>query len=389
MAETGKKPTILFMGRIFQVPWGGVRVMAEELLRAAAPHCKREGRTIEVLVPEKGIMPPFNGPIVEVVLPKFAKSRILWDHWTVSNYANSKLNSVLYNIKLVLPERLRIPGFTTFHDLMYFPQPDKYDWQEYLWTDSLYMRMMVGRTVRKGTLIHTVSKYTAQDARELFPQASPDQFRPIHHGVNPEKWSLDEDATEDLTLWGSLKKRGVREPFVFYCGGLSRRKNVGVLLEAFERFKKRFPSHQLVLAGGDKPTNADSEVMDKLARGSKDILQLGVVSEQELARLYQHADFFVFPSLYEGFGLPLLEAQVAGCPVICADATSLPEVVGRSALLFDPKSVDQLLERMLEVQKLSVRKKLIHFGRENARRFPWDQSARGWLALADEVAGRG
>ena len=118
-------------------------------------------------------------------------------------------------------------------------------------------------------------------------------------------------------------------------------------------------------------------------------LRLGTVSPRELALLYQEADFFVFPSLYEGFGLPVLEAQAARCPVICSSATSLPEVAGNSALMFDPRSPRQLLDRMEQLTNEEERKRLVRLGEENIRRFDWTQTARKWLALADEVYERG
>lgn len=379
-------PRILFMGRIFEVPWGGVREMAGSLLRAAAPICAGQRRTIEVLVPRAGMLPIEHPNLKEIVLPRFGGNRILWDHWTVPNYANRQRDAVLHNIKLVLPERLRIPGFTSIHDLMYFPQPGKYHWREYLWADSLYMRLMVRRTVRRAPLTHVDSEYTARDAVELFPGAAPDRFRVIHLGIDAARWSFRWTA-EDEKLWEGLKRRGLAERFVFYSGGLSRRKNLPVLAHAFRVFQRRHPEYQLVLTGGAKPTVADPRLKRALYMiPTGKLLRLGTVSERELALLYQRAAFFVFPSLYEGFGLPPLEAQAAGCPVICSNATALPEVVGDSALTFDPRSPAQLLEHMEQLTNKDERRRLVRAGRQNTRRFSWEKTARQWLALADEVA---
>ncbi|MCC6547402.1 glycosyltransferase family 4 protein [Candidatus Sumerlaeota bacterium] len=380
MESTAQSPTILFMGRIFDVPWGGVREMAVGLLRAAAPLCEAEGRRIEVLVSRRGICPVTSPAIREVVLPKLSWNRALWDHVTVSNYANTRRNAVLFNVKLVLPERLQIPGFTVIHDLMYFPQPAKYNWREYLLMDTLYMRWGVRRTVRRAPFTYVVSEATARDARELFPEVPAERFIPIHHGVDVERWGI-----RDEKAWKRMAGIGVREPFVFYSGGLSRRKNVAVLARAFARFLAKHPDYQLVITGGAKPTTRDHQLrraLNMIPPGK--IIRTGEVDDAELAALYQHAAFFVFPSLYEGFGLPPLEAQAAGCPVICSDATSLPEVVGDSALLFNPKS-RALLSCMESLTHEPMRRELIAKGGRNVQRFRWESTARKWLALADRV----
>lgn len=380
------KPHILFMGRIFEDAWGGVREMAESLLRAAAPICEAEGRTIEVLVPRAAMCPVEAPAIREVVLPRHGGNRILWDHGTVPGYANGARDAVLYNIKLVLPERLRIPGFSTIHDLMYFPQPGKYRWREYFLGDSLYMRLAVSRTVRRAPLVHTVSEYTAEDARDLFPRADPAMFRTIHHGVDHARFAPGPWSDEDRQTWAYYEAKGVRGPFVFYSGSFSRRKNVGVLAAAFERFHRAHPEYRLVLTGGNAPVVEDPRLrraLRRIPRGA--VVRLGEVSARGLGLLYQRAAFYVFPSLYEGFGMPPLEAQAAGCPVICSNATSLPEVVGESALTFDPRSGRALHDCMERLHHEGERERFRTLGTANAARFTWDAAARSWLALADET----
>ncbi len=384
---TTAPPTILFMGRIFEVPWGGVREMAESLLKAAAPIAHEQGREIQVLVPREGLCPVQAPTIREVVLPRFGTNRILWDHWTVSNYANTQTNAVLYNVKLVLPERLKIPGFTTIHDLMYFPQPEKYDWREYLLGDSIYMRAMVRRTVRRAPLTHTDSINTADDARALFPNVPPDRFRPVHIAIEHERYTPGVTLEDDAQLWRDIESKGLKRPYVLHTGGLSRRKNIVVLAKAFAKFHNSHPDYQLVVTGGSKPTVNDPELesaLSSLPEGS--FVKLGLVSPRALVLLYQRAEFFVFPSLYEGFGLPPLEAQAAGCPVICSNSSSLPEVMNDSALMFDPTSTEQLANHMNSMTEPELRATLIENGLKNAATFTWNKTANEWLSLCDEVA---
>jgi len=379
-------PRILFMGRIFEVPWGGVREVAESLLRAAAPLCEQSGRRIDVLVPRSGLCPIESPAITEHVLPSFGRNRILWDHWTVRRHANRQRDALLYNIKLVLPEGLRIPGFTTLHDLMYFPQPAKYDWREYLLLDSLYMRLLVPRTVRRAPYIHTDSDHTAADARELFPRLPPDRFRTIHLAVDHRRFHPSPPGEALPGKWNSLAARGLRQPYILYTGGLSRRKNILTLLRAFREFVHRHPEYQLAITGGEKPTVRQPGLDEALATiPPANLVRLGAIPAGQLPVLYQHAEFFVFPSLYEGFGLPPLEAQAAGCPVICSNATSLPEVVGDSALTFDPRSPEQLLAAMERMTAGETREEYRQLGIRNAARFTWERTAREWLQIADDV----
>ncbi len=378
-------PDILFMGRIFEVPWGGVREMADALLAAAAPQAEEQGRRIQVLVPRAGLCPVRHPAVVEVPLPRFRSSRLLWDHWTVARAANRwPRPAVLYNIKLVLPLGLRIPGFTTLHDLMYFPQPEKYDWREYHLLDSLYMRRMVPRTVRRAALTHCVSEATARDARALFPDVAPGRFRVIHHGIDAGRFASKE--TGDREAWAALEARGVRQPYVLYTGGLSRRKNVRVLAYAMARLVRERPELQLVLTGGSKPTTGDPRLRRALHMiPPGNLVRLGTVDSRSLRLLYQRAAVYAFPSLYEGFGFPPLEAQAAGCPVVSSGETSLAEVVGDSALVFDARSAKDCLGKLREALDPGRREELIGRGRANVARFRWEETAREWLELADEV----
>ncbi len=378
------------MGRIFSDDqFGGVRSMAENLLKAAAPICEEREQRIEVFVPVKGTSPVRTAYIKEVHLkPPFA-SRIAWDHWTIPRHANRRRNVVVYNTKLVLPLGLKKPGVITLHDLMYFPQPGKYDWNEYQKLDSIYMQKMVPRSVKKASMVHTVSEYTKRDALNLFPDVDELKYKCIPHGIDAESFSPREWGREEYVLWEFLRARGVREPFVFHSGTLSRRKNVKVLAQAFAQFLKEYPDFQLVLTGSNQHVNEDQELsrsLNMIPPGK--VVRLGSVSDYALKLLYQRASFFVFPSLYEGFGLPPLEAQASHCPVICSNATSLPEVVGNSALLFDPASVKDLLDKMRLMQRPETRDQYRQLGVENVRSRTWNKTAKEFLDLVDEVAAR-
>ncbi len=364
--------------------------MAESLLRAAARIAEAQGRRIEVLTPRAGICPVMSSAIVEVPLARFSSNIFLCDHFTVPHYANSKSRVVLYNIKLVLPEFLRQPGFTTFHDLMYYPQPSKYNWREYLFFDSLYMRIFVRRTVKRAHMVHVDSNHTQKDALDLFPFRKESFFRCIHPGVDKERFCHRRTENGDVPIWDSLLERGVRSNYILYTGGLSKRKNLKPLLKAFREFFASQPEFQLVITGGAKPTLLDPEVqfmMENMPPGS--FVRLGTVGNRELELLYQQAWAYVFPSLYEGFGLPVLEAQASGIPVICSNATSLPEVARSAAQLFPPESSEELLNCLKALLNEETRQEWIVKGKGNVEDFSWEKTAERWLELSDEVYEKG
>lgn len=185
--------------------------------------------------------------------------------------------------------------------------------------------------------------------------------------------------------WESVRARhALRRPYIVAFGGPSRHKNLRRLVLAFKLIADRVP-HELLLLG---QISADTEaaVLADDFRGRGRIRRTGYVSSGEVLPLLSHADLFVMPSLYEGFGLPVLEAQVAGAPVACSRAGSLPEVAGDGAAYFDPLSLDDIAGVVHScLRDPSMRTALVERGRENARRFSWSSTARSTLQVYEDV----
>lgn len=178
-----------------------------------------------------------------------------------------------------------------------------------------------------------------------------------------------------------LTRVGATPPYLLYVGALHPRKNLPRVLEAFARVRDEAPEARLVVVG--PPSWGASDVLKQvLARTGDGVTFTGFVSDADLQALYQGAHALVFPSLYEGFGLPPLEAMGHGTPVITSNVSSLPEVVGDAALLVDPLSVDAIADAMRRVLgDAELRADLARRGRERSRVFSWEATARGTLEV--------
>jgi len=180
-------------------------------------------------------------------------------------------------------------------------------------------------------------------------------------------------------------KYGISSPYILYVGTLEPRKNVPALLEAYAKIKKKIP-HKLVIVGkkGWKYKKI-FETIDRL-RLNDDVLFTGYVLNEDLPALYNGADLFVYPSFYEGFGLPPLEAMQCGCPVITSNTSSLPEVVGNGGIMVNPNNISELSKHMEMVLKnKNLRQKLIKSGLKQAKKFSWEKCARETLKVYEEV----
>ncbi len=175
------------------------------------------------------------------------------------------------------------------------------------------------------------------------------------------------------------EKYGLPAQFVLYTGSLSPRKNLVRLLQAFAQLRGKVP-HKLALTGSKSwKDRSVYEMMDTLKLRDR-IVQLGYVEEEDMPALYTLADAYAYPSLYEGFGLPVLEAMQCGCPVVASDVSSVPEVAGEAAILVDPHDVDAISNAIHTVlTDTPTREKLVASGLGRAEMFSWRRCAETML----------
>ncbi len=267
----------------------------------------------------------------------------------------------------------------TVHGLEYEFSPQSYGFWE-----RLYMRWSIRYSVRAAACVIAVSENTKRDLIRLY--AVPEEkIQVIYEGVSLPNYesSLNVLNSKFIGLDIQSKFKIPNSKFFLFVGRLETRKNIIRIIEAFEQFKKKTGlAYTLVLAG--KPGYGWRAISDMLqvTRYKQDIILPGYVTEEEKWELLKNAEAFLFPSLYEGFGLPVIEAQSVGTPVITSNTSSLPEVAGRGAILIDPTSVPALAEAMERiVRDQKKRADIIEKATRNADRFSWAQCARGFVDL--------
>ncbi len=261
--------------------------------------------------------------------------------------------------------KTRVPRIITIPDLSFIHHPQFFSRRQNLWHRLQNIRQQAERS----SAVVTVSEFSKSDLAGVF-KIPENKIRVIYPGIS------------DIFRRQTSSSGG--RPTILYLGTIEPRKNIPLLIRAFNLLKSsaRFRDWQLAIAG--RLGWLYDEVL-RLAEASphkEDIVFRGAVPSAERVDLYNSARMFVFPSFFEGFGFPPIEAQACGCPVIAANRTSLPEVLGESALYVDPWKVADLAEKMTQLAENSVlRDSLVSRGLLNAERFRWQKSAESTLEL--------
>ena len=289
---------------------------------------------------------------------------------------------LLHSPHYVLPLLCRRRSIVTIHDCIHLLFP------EYLPSRMAprYARAMMGSAIKRSDLVLTVSEASRRDILDFYPWASPDRVEVVPNAI--DEAILEDPGEEEMER--VRERYQIRGRFVLYAGNIKPHKNLERLIAAFGRLKER-PGHEdvkLLIIGDEINKYAGLRRSVEAAGVRQDVRFFGFVPLRTLSALYRLASAFAFPSLYEGFGLPPLEAMACGTPVVTSRLSSLPEVVGDAALLVDPYSVDEIadaLERVLGDDAL--RADLVARGRERVSHFSWDRSVRAIHASYMKVLG--
>lgn len=272
------------------------------------------------------------------------------------------------------PRFSAIPTIVSVMDLSYLHYPETFKkndlYQLTKWTEY---------SVRQAKKVITISNSSKNDIIKYY-KVDEDKVRVVYLGL--KNLSMNESEKD-------LKEFGVNKKFILFVGTLQPRKNITRLIGAFSKLPEDLKdNYQLVVIG--KKGWLYEDILNAPAKYGviNDVLFLDYVSDEDLPLFYKRADVFVLPSLYEGFGLPILEAMRYACPVITSNVSSLPEAGGDAALYIDPENVENIeqeIEKVLTDKKL--REQMIEKGLSHYKKFTWEKSAKEVLHVIEEVAG--
>ena len=277
--------------------------------------------------------------------------------------------SPYYNIPLFLSGR---PLVVTIHDVCHIALPELMGGP----ARRAYAKWLLGEAHRRARRVLFDSEFTRREAGRLLGNHAT-KTTVVHLAVDDD-WSRARDE---------FPRPPIPQPYFVYVGNLKRHKNIPLLLRAFARIRDRIP-HRLVLIGRRHGLRADPAIPVELSRLGDRVIVAGEVTRASVRQYVAHAEALVTTSLYEGFGLPPLEAMAAGCPCIVSSAGSLPEVCGDAALYCDPHDESSVADRLLEVaQDSALRAGLIARGRARAAQFNWNRSVAATVEALEGALG--
>lgn len=298
--------------------------------------------------------------------------RIAWEQSALA--AASRELDLLHGMAFATPLAAACPTVVTVHDLSFLRFP-----QAFRRANRVYLSALTRISTRNATRVIAGSESTRRDVMELC-HVPPERVVTVPYGVSEAFTPAEQSEAAEFR-----RRKGLPEQFILFLGTLEPRKNIGRLIEAYAALRTRggaSATPKLVIAGG-KGWHYESLFAQVANLGlSEAVIFPGYVPGDELAWWYRSASIFVFPSLFEGFGLPVLEALACGTPTITSNVSSLPEVAGDAALLVDPHDTEALVDAMMRLlREPELRARLSEAGVSQAKQFPWSRTAAETAAV--------
>lgn len=289
------------------------------------------------------------------------------------------LSALFFPSHLDAPSGLPVPTVVTAHDMIQRALMERH---YSTWKHRFHVKKQID-VLRQAKRIIAVSAHTKSDVVR-YTGVPPEKVVVIYNGVDPAFRVIDDPDRSPVN------GRPLPERFVLNVGGIDWRKNIELLFDSFRRLVDRHPDLSLVMTGAIEHDPRYAEFLGEMARrGLADrVVPVGFVSTDDLVRLYNLAEVFFYPSVYEGFGLPVAEAMACGTPVISTNRSSIPEVGGDAAILLDPDEPERFTQALCDVvSDAPLREDLAARGIERAKRFSWDIAAsETWSCLASALS---
>lgn len=298
--------------------------------------------------------------------------RIFWEQFIQPFALRQHRIDLLHGLAFAGPLATSIPWLATIYDLSFIHFPASFNR-----ANRIYLTWAVRHAVQQAKRLVAISESTKRDLVKLFG-APPEKIAVVYCGVDSAFTPARNQAAID-----ALKQKYRVDKFVLHVGTIEPRKNLPCLVRAFAKMKRQTKlPHQLVLIGARGWKYAEVDAAIEATGIAREIIFPGYVPQAELPTWYHAADLFVYPSLYEGFGLPPLDALASGTPTITSNAASLPEVVGDAALQIDPLNEEALCTAMIHLlTDQALRAQMIERGLAQAQKFSWAHTAQETIAV--------
>ncbi len=365
--------------RVFRKKKHGMDMVALQLIR----HLQRIDRQNRYFIfvnetEDPCITPSENFEIV--YLPKSPYP--IWEQYHLAKAVKTYELDVLHCTSNTAPVNLPCPLVLTLHDIIYL---EGLNWASGTWYQRLgnaYRRWNVPHVVPKAQKILTVSAFEQKTIANHFNSLPKDTLEGVHNGVNEHFAPVEAEVQEKVR-----KKYGLPERFILFLGNTDPKKNLKGVLQALNRVEKQGKlTLPLVMPDfGEEALTGLLKSIDASSLG-KHIHLTGYIPNQDLPAIYAKALFFLYPSIRESFGLPILEAMACGCPVISSNTSSMPEIAGDAALLIDPFAPQDLANAILELlEKPELRQELIEKGFQRPPLFSYERGAEKVLSIYEGI----
>ncbi|EZP41374.1 glycosyltransferase family 4 protein [Janthinobacterium lividum] len=286
----------------------------------------------------------------------------LWEQIELPRFLKSNGSPLLLSLATTAPV-FYARKIVTVHDLAFMHFPDAVSWKF-----RLYYNFLIPRVLRSSLHVTTVSNFSKNDICSTY------RIKPGH---------LTVVYNASSSIFHAENAALAKEKAIIAVGSIQPYKNIETLVKAFDLFKQRGGSdYVLKLIGGWNKSVFKATALAQMLEGRSDVQLTGYVADADLFKMYGSATCYVFPSRFEGFGIPPLEAMACACPVIASTAASIPEVCLDAALYFDPDSADDMAEKMLQlVNDKALQEELVKKGTENIKRFSWEKSGQAMFEI--------
>ena len=295
--------------------------------------------------------------------------KMVWQHFYLPRRLKDLKIDIFHEPTFIAPYFKQCPAVVTIHDLSYKFLPDCYTFR-----NRLYLELLMKRSINTSDKIIVISEHTKKDVLRNF-NVNEQKVEVIPLSVDESFYPVTDRKEEQAAFVKS--KYGITQKFILTVSLISPRKNLVNLIRAFAKLKKKKASlHQLVIVG--EKGWLYKEIFEEAAACGyeKDIIFCDFVPHDDLVKLYNAAEVFVYPSLYEGFGLPLLESMACGCPVVASNSSSIPEVCAEAAIFIDPYDPSGFADAIWRVlTDVPLKKSLIERGKIRAKFFSWRRTA--------------